>query len=61
METKKCNKCGRELPLSEFYKSSNTKDGFQRHCKDCAREYVKNKRYIKYTPILNLPNIHHVN
>lgn len=38
METKKCNKCGRELPLSEFYKSSNAKDGFQRHCKDCSRD-----------------------
>lgn len=59
METKKCNKYGRELPLSEFYKSSNTKDGLQRHCKDCAREYVKNKKIhkvysnpelAKYTP-----------
>ena len=35
METKKCTKCGRELPTSEFYKNKATKDGLQHHCKSC--------------------------
>ena len=35
--TKKCNKCGRRLPLdsNHFRKSNKTKDGFQGTCKEC--------------------------
>jgi DNA-directed RNA polymerase subunit RPC12/RpoP len=35
--TKKCTKCGRELPLDQFYKRNprNGKAGRQYHCKDC--------------------------
>lgn len=41
METKICAKCGRELPIENYNKNSKTKDGLQRHCKECAREYAK--------------------
>lgn len=41
IKTKKCVKCGLELPLSEFVKSAKTKDGYQHVCKKCRA----NKRY----------------
>ena len=40
-KTKKCSKCGRELPLSEFSKQKATKDGLISWCKSCTREYSK--------------------
>lgn len=47
METKKCINCGRELPLSDFHKNKNSKDGLRNICKECAnahaRKYYKNK------------------
>lgn len=44
METKKCSKCGRELPVSEFWKKSSTKDGLQAYCKDCGNDYIKGRK-----------------
>lgn len=41
IQTKVCTKCGRELPISEFQKSNNTKDGYRYECKDCRHEYMK--------------------
>ena len=41
--TKKCAKCGRELPTTEFYTNIRNKDGFQDRCKDCQREW--NREY----------------
>ena len=38
-KTKVCSKCGRELPLSEFYKHKAYKDGLNCWCKSCYREY----------------------
>ena len=38
METKVCSKCGRELPKSEFYRNSNTKDGLQSCCRACSNK-----------------------
>lgn len=40
---KKCRRCGRELPVTEFYKKSNTSDGLQTWCKKCQCEAVKPK------------------
>ncbi len=34
-KTKTCTKCGRELPISEFYARTGAKDGLQTICKDC--------------------------
>lgn len=39
--TKKCCKCGRELPIGEFHKSSRNKDGLMPFCKDCHRESAR--------------------
>ena len=40
MEVKTCFKCGRELPLSSFYKHPKMGDGHLNKCKDCAKKDV---------------------
>ena len=40
-KTKKCAKCGRELPLSEFQKNACSPDGLQRECRECKAEYMR--------------------
>lgn len=44
--TKRCNKCGRDLPTSSFSRKINAKDGLQDYCKDCQRDYNR-QRYEK--------------
>jgi hypothetical protein len=45
--TKICSKCGRELPLSEFYKDKQNYDGFKSYCKDCFKQYyVDNREHV---------------
>lgn len=41
MDTKKCSKCGRVLPLTEYYSRGNGK--LRSECKQCHRDYVKGK------------------
>lgn len=41
METKKCKKCGRELPLSSFGKLSRNPDGLNQYCKDCTNKWQR--------------------
>lgn len=41
MDTKKCSKCGKELPLTEYYSRGNGK--LRSECKDCHKNYVKGK------------------
>ena len=41
IKTKKCSKCGRELPISEFYRNSSSKDGLQGWCKDCTNDKLR--------------------
>jgi hypothetical protein len=41
---KKCNGCGAEKPLSEYYKHPSTPDGFASKCKECAKAIVKAAR-----------------
>lgn len=36
-ETKRCTKCGRELPLSEFSRMKNGKNGLRPWCNECNR------------------------
>lgn len=45
METKVCSKCGRELPLNEFYKNKGMKDGHKNECKECFKQ--RQKQYYK--------------
>lgn len=49
--TKVCKKCGRELPVYEFYKAGHNKDGLKTHCKACVLEALKkNRAQKKKTP-----------
>lgn len=38
---KRCSKCERDLPLSEFYARAKSKDGLQAWCKACNLQSVK--------------------
>lgn len=45
MESKICKKCGRELPIEEFYKdNSGMKDGHKNTCKECFNKQCKQYR-----------------
>lgn len=46
-ETKLCTKCGRELPISEFYAKTGTKDGLAYRCKECHTVEVIESRARK--------------
>lgn len=54
-ETKKCPRCGRELPKSEF---------FGGYCKECKRamnrEYTQRKAKMRREAIRNLLSLRHV-
>lgn len=43
-ELKKCTKCGRLLPLTEFYRTKNSKSGRRAECRSCAMSYNKKRR-----------------
>lgn len=58
METKRCSKCGKVKPVSEFYgneaKNYRTKDKLDCYCKKCRKETSKKwneknrEHYLKY-------------
>jgi hypothetical protein len=41
--TKVCKKCGRELPVYEFYKAETNKDGLLGHCKECHKSLTSDR------------------
>jgi hypothetical protein len=41
---KTCFKCGRSLDLSEFYVNKGMVDGHLNKCKDCTKQYEKDRR-----------------
>lgn len=47
MATKVCNRCHRELPVSEFSRNHTRKDGYQCQCKDCQRE-ISRATYVRH-------------
>jgi hypothetical protein len=51
-QTKRCSKCGLEKPLSDFYVNLRFKDGVFGQCKDCFREYAR-ERYRANRDALN--------
>lgn len=57
--TKKCTKCGRELPLGDFYRNNRTKDGYTYYCKTCHDESAKKSKCLKKAK--EQPNQTHLN
>ena len=47
MTTKKCFKCGAEMPLTDFYRHPQTKDGRVGKCKECNKQDVRKNRALK--------------
>ena len=47
IKTKRCPKCGRELPLNEFYLKRAAPDGLQTWCKECQNKRDRLKRTNK--------------
>lgn len=45
MQTKRCSKCKKTKPTSEFYKNRRSKDGLTYDCKLCAKE--SSRRYYE--------------
>ena len=45
--TKKCTKCGRELPIEQFSINNKHKDGRQSWCKDCMNAAARAPRAAK--------------
>lgn len=41
MDKRRCSKCGETKPLSEFFKSKKSKDGYSGRCKICQCKYYK--------------------
>jgi len=50
MDTKTCTKCNVVKPLNEFVKHKNTKSGYGARCKECLREYNK-QRYQTHSHV----------
>lgn len=44
IKTKVCSRCGRELPLTEFPKSAQCRDGHSGVCKKCKVEQMRDYR-----------------
>ena len=62
--TKVCSKCGKELPLSEFYKHTYTRDGLMSHCKGChytitRKNLEKRKAKKEADSIVEKPHVFH--
>ena len=57
IKTKKCAKCKRELPITEFHRNKATKDGLQNHCKECTKLYDANKKSNKLLPVFTNPEL----
>jgi hypothetical protein len=48
-KTKLCRKCHTELPKTEFYRESKSKDGLYSYCKKCSYHYKPHpKLLVKY-------------
>ena len=47
MEEKRCSRCSIVKPLSEFYRKSRSKDGFDSWCKECIKRQ-NNKRHSEH-------------
>jgi len=50
---KRCNRCHRILPTSEFYRSPVLKDGFENACKRCRAEQSKARTKANQAAVAN--------
>lgn len=41
---KLCTKCKHEKPITEFYTNYLYKDGYMNICKECTKQYARDKR-----------------
>ncbi len=46
LKTKRCSKCGKVKPVSEFNKDKRAKDKLRFWCKQCDKEYQKEYRKL---------------
>lgn len=44
---KTCSKCGKTLPLTDFYRNKNCRDGHSSACKDCVDKGIKESKQHK--------------
>jgi len=44
---KRCYKCGKVKPVTEFYKNASRPDGYQQQCKKCHKETIKQYQQTK--------------
>lgn len=51
-QSKRCRKCGRELPLSEFRPDKRNKDGFSPICKVCEGKVELEKPFPSEKPYI---------
>ena len=49
-KVKKCSKCGRVVPVTEFYANKKSKDGLGSQCKKCIKVFVTT-REVKHVSL----------
>ncbi|MEK6882420.1 MAG: hypothetical protein AABY22_22560 [Nanoarchaeota archaeon] len=56
INNKWCWRCQKELPRSNFWKSSGENDGLKRNCKNCIKKYMRQRRIsdLKYKSNCNI-------
>ena len=55
-QTKYCKRCDRTLPIEQFCKNKQTKDGYGFYCKECMAEYEKRYSAMPKGIYMNLKN-----
>ena len=50
IKTKRCPKCGRVLPTTEFYAKASSSDGLQTCCKECQKEQQRKRTVFRLHP-----------
>lgn len=61
MEIKQCIHCGEIKTLDNFYKRSDTKDGYRNECKICWKNKSKKYYEVNKENLINLNKIYYVN